>query len=74
MIYAADSGMPTMATAFNTFNPKQFEAAARTIILATPDVTAVQSFTMYRDGNVLNYAAAITTIYGQATISGASTI
>lgn len=69
MRYAADRGMPTFATAFNQFNPKQFEAAARSIILATPNVTGIESFTMYQDGNELNYAAVIQTIYGTATVT-----
>ena len=74
MIYAANAGMPTFATVFNTFNPAQFEAAARTIILGTSsDVTGVQSFDMHTDSNVLFYTAVITTIYGSTTISGAAT-
>lgn len=73
MRYATDKGMPTAATAFNTFNPQQFEAAARSIILGTPNVTGIQSFSMYRDGNTLNYAAAIITIYGNTIITGTTT-
>lgn len=73
MRYATDEGMPTAATAFNTFNPKQFEAAARAIILGTPNVTAVPSFSMYQDSNTLNYAAVIDTIFGITTITGMAT-
>lgn len=73
MRYAADQGMPTRATAFDTFNPHQFEAAARTIILGTTDVTGIESFSMYRDGNTLNYTAVITTNYGSTTIGGTAT-
>lgn len=69
MIYAMNEGMPTAATAWNTFNPKQFEAAARAIWLATDGVTGVQSFTMYKDSNTLNYTAVITTKYGSTTIT-----
>jgi hypothetical protein len=69
MKYAANSGMPTRATAWDTFNPKQFDAAARSILLGTPGVTGVQSFEMFRDGNDLNYTAVITTIYGTATVT-----
>jgi hypothetical protein len=70
MKYAADQGMPTFQTAFNTFNPQQFEAAARTIILATTDVTGIESFSMYQDGNTLYYTAVITSVYDQVTITG----
>jgi hypothetical protein len=70
MKYAADSGMPTAQTAFNTFNPKQFEAAARAIITNTPNVTGVESFSMYSNANVLNYSTVIDTVYGQTTITG----
>lgn len=69
MKYSKDQGMPTRATAWDQFNPKQFEAAARSIILATPNVTAIQSFTMFRNGNELDYTAVIQTIYGTATVS-----
>jgi hypothetical protein len=72
MIYAADQGMPTRATAWDQFNPNQFEAAARAIILATPDVTAVTSFTLTRQGNDLVYSADISTIYGSTTVSNAT--
>lgn len=72
MVYAADSGMPMMETAFNNFNPAQFEAAARLIILDTPGVTAIESFSMYSNNNVLNYAAVIETICGSTTITGAA--
>lgn len=68
MIYAMDQGMPTRATAWDTFNPKQFEAAARSIILATPDVTNIESFDMTKQEDVLNYSATIKTIYGTVTV------
>lgn len=64
MMYAADQGMPTRATAWDTFNPKQFEAAARSIISATPDVTGIQSLSLYAEDNDLKYSATINTIYG----------
>jgi hypothetical protein len=71
MRYAANQGMPTFETAFNTFNPKQFEAAARTIILGTTGVTGIQSFTLQKNGNELDYVAVIQTVFGQtATITG----
>lgn len=70
MKYATDQGMPTMQTAFESFNPHQFEAAARTIILGTPNVKSISSFSMYRDGNTLNYSTVIETTYGTTTIIG----
>ena len=69
MVYATDQGMPMRTTAFDTFNQNQFEAAARTIILATPDVTGVQSFSLTKPGNTLDYVAVIQTIYGAATVT-----
>lgn len=73
MRYSTDEGMPMFDTAFNSFNPKQFEAAARSIFLATPNVTGVASFSMYRNGNALNYTAVIDTTFGQTTITGTVT-
>lgn len=73
MRYAADQGMPTRATAFDTFNPHQFEAAARAIILGTTDVTGIESFSMYQNANTLYYTAVITTNYGTTTIGGTTT-
>lgn len=70
MKYATDQGMPMMVTAFDSFNPHQFEAAARTIILATPNVKSIVSFSMYRDGNTLYYSTVIDTTYGATTIIG----
>jgi hypothetical protein len=70
MKYAADQGMPTFSTAFNTFNPQQFEAAARTIILGTPYIIGIQSFSMYTNANTLYYTAVIQTQYGQTTVTG----
>lgn len=69
MIYAMNQGMPTRTTAWDTFNPKQFEAAARAIILATSDVTGIQTFNMTKQENTLNYSATIRTIYGTVTVN-----
>ena len=70
MIYAMNQGMPTRAVAWDTFNPQQFEAAARLILLDTVDVVSVESFSMSNDDNTLAYTAVIQTIYGQTTING----
>lgn len=69
MMYAKNAGMPTRATAWDTFNPKQFEAAARSIITSTANVTGVASFTLTQDGNELDYDAEINTIYGAVTVN-----
>lgn len=68
MKYAANQGLPARQTAWDVFNPKQFEAAVRSIILSTPDVTGIQSFALIKDGNKLQYTAVIETIYGTASL------
>ena len=70
MQYAADQGMPTFATAWNRYNPVQFEAAARAILRRIPDVLGVVSFAVERRGDVLGYTAVIQTVYGETTING----
>lgn len=69
MQYAMDQGMPMRATAFDRYRPAQFEAAARAILKATPDVLAVTAFTITSIGNVLSYSATIETIYGTGTVA-----
>lgn len=70
MQFAADKGMPTLATAWNKFNPTQFEAAARVILLAVPGVLAVDAFAVFREGETLRYTAAVRTAYGEAALNG----
>lgn len=70
MIFAMAEGMPTLATAWDNYNPVQFEAAARTILRGVPDVLEVQSFTVERAGEVLSYTARIRTAFGEALING----
>lgn len=70
MLFAADKGMPTFETAWNNYNPLQFEAAARVILLGVPDVVAVEAFTVNRAGETLGYTATIRTIYGETPING----
>lgn len=70
MIFASDQGMPMMATAFRNYNPFQFEAAGRVTLLAVDGVLGVESFTVIRVGNTLEYTAVINTIYGLVTING----
>ena len=70
MQFAADRGMPMLATAWNRFNPIQFEAAARVILASVPDVLSVETFAVERVGESLRYAATISTAYGEAGING----
>lgn len=70
MQFAADKGLPTFATAWNRYNPVQFEAAARVIIRAVPGVLSIESFTVRRQGEVLGYTAVIRTVYGGAVVNG----
>lgn len=70
MIYAFDKGMPTMATAWDRYNPIQFEAAARVILRAVPGVLGVDNFTVNRVGERLVYTATIRTTFGGTVING----
>lgn len=70
MMFAVDKGMPTAATAWDRYNPIQFEAAARTILRAVPGVVGVDSFTVSRAADRLVYTATIRTIYGGVTVNG----
>lgn len=70
MIYAMEDGMPFRQTAWDTFNPVQFEAAARMVILAVAGVTDVQSFGMSMNDNILSYTAVIVTTYGLGILNG----
>ena len=69
MVLAADQGMPTFETAWDTYNPAQFEAAARTVLTAIPDVLAVETFSVERQGEVLRYTATIRTVYGETVLN-----
>jgi len=70
MMYAMSSGMPTLQTAWNNYNPRQFESAARAVLMAVYGVTSVQSFSAQLSNNVLTYGATIQTIYGVTQING----
>ena len=64
MQYAIESGMPMRSTAFDRYNPAQFEAAARAVILAVPGVVSIDEFRATMNGNTLDYTAQISTIEG----------
>lgn len=70
--YAMQQGMPYRQTAFNRYNPKAFEAAARRVIGGVHDVVQITEFTVTLTGNVLFYTATIETAFGQTFISGQS--
>lgn len=69
MVLAADQGMPTFDTAWNVYNPVQFEAAARVTLQAVTDVLSVENFSLVRQGEVLSYTATIRTIYGETVLN-----
>lgn len=70
MMFAADKGMPTLATAWDSYNPVQFEAAGRTILRSVPDVLEVVSFVVERATGVLRYTASIRTTFGETVVNG----
>lgn len=70
MMYQVDDGMPSQVVAFDTFNPVQFEAAARTILLNVAGVTEVTAFSVTQVDDAIVYTATILTIYGTTQING----
>jgi hypothetical protein len=70
MMYALTSGMPWRATTFDRYDPRQFEAAARDVLLGVTGVVSVLSFNMQAQNGVLTYATTIQTIYGNGVING----
>ena len=70
MIYSYDTGMPNRDTAYNRYDPVQFEAAGRATLLSVAGVIEVSGFTVGRDSHTLVYTATIKTSYGSAQING----
>lgn len=70
MIYAMDEGVPTQAAVWDLYRPAQFEAAARSTILATSGVLRITQFSMARDGDAFSYNATIETQWGKGNING----
>lgn len=70
MMYATDTGMPTLQTAWNNYSPQQFEAAARAVITAVSGVVSVLAFSAKLTDGTLSYSATINTIYGVSSING----
>lgn len=69
MIYAMDEGVPYRQTSWDQYRPAQFEAAARTSLLAVNGVVRIRSFTFSFSGNTLSYSATIETEWGIGGIS-----
>ncbi|MBC3211367.1 hypothetical protein [Serratia fonticola] len=70
MIYAMDEGVPTQTAIWDLYRPAQFEAAARSAIMATPGVVRITQFSMARDSDIFSYSATIETEWGKGTING----
>jgi hypothetical protein len=68
-LYAVQSGMPYPVVAWNNYRQNLFAAAARSVIMAVQDVTAVLAFSSSMAGNVLNYKTTIQTVFGNVTFS-----
>lgn len=64
MQYAVDSGMPMRMTAFDRYNPVQFEAAARAVLLEVEGVQSVDEFRATNNSGTLSYSATIKTTEG----------
>lgn len=69
MVYQVNDGMPTRATAFDRFNPAQFEAAARAVIMAVEGVESILSFSARKVDDVVVYETEIQTIYGTTVVT-----
>lgn len=71
MIHRFDQGVPYEAIIWGgSPNIAQFEAAARTRLLQTPDVLEVLSLQARLTDSVLSYTATIRTSLGEVTING----
>lgn len=69
MPFAANRGVPTLATAWTRYNPTAFEAAGRVVLAGVPGVLGVEAFTVTREGETLRYTATIRTPYGRAAVN-----
>lgn len=71
MVLAQGEGLPYFeAVWIGVPNIPVFEAAFRAAILAVEGVTDIVSVTFGRSGDVLSYAATISTVYGTGTFNG----
>lgn len=71
MVLFTTQGMPALQSIFNSSpNFAVYRAALILAMQQVPGVTAVQSITFTKIGNVLNYSAEIQSIYGELTVNG----
>lgn len=68
MIYALNRGVPTRQTVWDRFDPAQFEAAARMVLLRVEGVIGVLAFNVAQVESVVRYRATLNTIYGTLEI------
>lgn len=73
MVFAGDRGLPYAQLVW-VGNPqlRQFEEAARSLLLSIPGALAVTEFACEISGDALVYRAVISSIYGPAALAGRS--
>lgn len=71
MLFATTRGVPTFGTIWNKWNPVQFEAYGRRMLLTVANVISVAVFDIAREGDTMRYSATIKTTFGETQISGA---
>jgi hypothetical protein len=70
MVLDMQRGIPNFQTVWNGKpNVAQFEAYLRRTITEVPTVTGITELTIVTEGDILNYSASITTIYGSGVIN-----
>lgn len=62
-------GIPMFETVFLSYQPAQFQAAARKALVSVTGVTGVNAVNITRSGGVMRYVAEISTIFGVTAIS-----
>jgi hypothetical protein len=70
MQYDMTGGMPMAATAFDTYDPIAFEAAARKVLRGVAGVTGVAAFAVTQSNGALQYGAELNTIYDTVIVQG----
>ena len=72
MIYDKTGGVDYQRTIFaSSGNVVGFTSSARTALLKVPDVTSIQSFRVYIDGDVAKYQVVIVTPFGATSLNNA---
>lgn len=62
-------GIPMFETVWLTWQPAQFQAAARRALQAVTGVVSVNAVNITRAAGVMRYVAQISTIYGPAAVT-----